>query len=88
MDRPLFEEKIGFDAMKEHFMRVNGCSAEEFNEYYQQHQKEAERLVSMGTDHLIAWKTDFGEYSPVIAQPGNLKKGLVWKNGYFFSSKS
>ena len=79
MDRPRFEDKIGFDGMKEHYMRVNGCSAEEFNEYYQQHQLEAESLVSLGTDHLIFWMTDFGEYTSVIAQLGNLKKGYVWK---------
>jgi hypothetical protein len=81
MDRPRFEDKIGFDKMKEHFMTVNGCSIEEFNEYYQQHQKEMKSLVS-DTNNLIYWNTDFGEYTSVVAQPGNLKKGHVWKNGY------
>jgi hypothetical protein len=82
MDRPRFLELNGFDKMKEHFMRVNGCSLEEFDAYYQQHQKEAERFASLDTDKIVWWKTDYGEYVSIFAQPDNLKKGYVWENDY------
>ncbi len=83
MDRPLIQDRYGFDEMKAHFMRVYGCSAEELHEYYQQHQKEAESLASrFESTNFVMWNTDYGEYISVVSQPGNLKKGHVWKNGY------
>ena len=88
MDRPRFQELMGFESMKEHFMKVNKCSVEDFNEYYQQHQEKAESLVSLGTDHMIAWKTDYNEYISIVVQPGNLKRGYEWKNGYLMYDMS
>ncbi|HVB20313.1 MAG TPA: hypothetical protein VNG51_00020 [Ktedonobacteraceae bacterium] len=82
MDMQRFLQSVGFDTMKEHFMSVNGCSLVEFDEYYQQHQNEAEKLVSLGTDKIIWWKTDYGQYTSIVAQLGNLRKGYVWENGY------
>lgn len=88
MDMPRFLEFVGFEKMKDHFMRVNGCSLEEFNEYYQQHEKKTKKLVSVvgGIGHLIVWKTDFGEFTSIVGQPSNLKRGYEWEEGYMMNN--
>ncbi len=77
---------FGYEKMKEHFLRVNGCTLEEFDEYYRQHQREVESLVYPDTGKVIlSWRTDYGEYTSILAQPGNLKKGHVWEDGLLIS---
>ncbi len=66
---------VSFEELVQHFMRVNECSRQDFDEYYQQSREEQIRRGSCKYDEpLPMWEQDFGEYSAWISQKGNLKR--------------
>ncbi len=70
------------DVLAEHFMRVNGCSRQEFEVYYQQCLEEQKRRVGGSSREPVRiWWPDWGEYTSLLAQEGNLKRRYQWRNG-------
>ena len=73
------------DVLAEHVMRVNGCSHQEFDEYYQKCREERMRREIDDTRGPVIWEQDWGEYASLLAQEGNLKQRYQWYNGYIVS---
>jgi hypothetical protein len=76
---------ITHDVLAEHFMRVNGCSRQVFDEYYQKCLEERMRREIDDTRGPVIWEQDWGEYASLLAQEGNLKQRYQWHNGYIVS---
>ena len=76
---------ITHDVLAEHFMRVNGCSRQEFDEYYQKCREERMRREIDDTRGPVIWEQDWREYASLLAQEGNLKQRYQWYNGYIVS---
>jgi hypothetical protein len=73
---------ITHDVLAEHFMRVNGCSRQEFDEYYQQCREEQTRREIRDDGEPLIWEQDWGEYASLLTQEGNLKQSYKWMDGY------
>ena len=73
---------VPLEELVQHFMKVNECSRQEFDEYYQQCCEErTQRTGGRQGEPLWLWKQDYGEYAALLAQEGNLKRKYEWENG-------
>jgi hypothetical protein len=79
-------QAASFEVLASHFMRVNDCSREEFETYYQCCKEEQDQLADGDPDHVIRiWVQDWGNYAATLMQQGNLKRRYEWKDGDILS---
>jgi hypothetical protein len=71
-----------FEELVQHFMKVNDCSRQEFDEYYQHCCEEQTRRSIRDDRGPVYWEQDYGEYISLLAQEGNLKQRYQWRDGY------
>lgn len=57
------EERVRFEQVVQHFLRVNGCDHATFDQHY----RAAFRLWGERNRHV--WRTDFGDYASLIPSP-------------------
>jgi len=70
------------DVLAEHFMKVNECSRQAFDEYYQKClEEQTRREFDPYTRGPLWWEQDWGEYASLLAQEGNLKRRYQWEDG-------
>ncbi len=63
------------EELVQHFIKMNDCSRQEFDTYYQQCSEErTQRTGGQQGEPLRIWKQDYGEYVSLLAQEGNLKR--------------
>lgn len=72
---------VPFEELVQHFMKVNDCSRQEFDEYYQHCCEERTRRSIRDDRGPAYWEQDWGEYAGVLSQRGNLKQRYEWENG-------
>lgn len=77
------QQDASLDELAEHFIKVNACSRQEFDEYYQKcREEQMRREINDDTRSPVIWEQDWGEYTSLLAQEGYLKPRYQWRNGY------
>jgi hypothetical protein len=72
---------VTFEELVQHFMKVNECSLQEFDDYYQHCCEERTRREIRDDRGPVYWEQDYGEYISLLAREGNLKRRYEWENG-------
>src|SRR5258708_8388222 len=65
---------VTFEELVQHFIKLNGCSRQEFDAYYQQCSEERTRRSIRADRGFVIWKQDFGAYTAWVSQESNLKR--------------